>query len=187
LSFELEAGQSIAITGSNGSGKSTLLKILSGILTPSAGTVTLLDHEQEVRDEERPFHTSLVAPYLNVYDGLSARENLEFVASVRRLKHAQDQIRAMLNIVGLEGRKDDLVATYSSGMKQRVKYAAALLVEPAVLLLDEPSANLDTVGLAMVGQVMKIQREAGRLLIVATNDADEASACDASLNIEDYS
>jgi heme exporter protein A len=141
---------------------------------------------EQVPDEDRPLHAGLVAPYLNVYDGFSARENLAFLAQARRLPDRRERIPAVLDLVGLAGREDDLVSTYSSGMKQRVKYAAALLARPPLLLLDEPSANLDAAGLTMVERVTAHHREAGRLLVVATNVAEEADRCDAALRIEAF-
>lgn len=184
--FEVTAGQALAITGANGSGKSTLLRILAGVLTPIKGTVTLELYGTQVAAADRPLQTGLVAPYLNVYDGFSARENLQFIAQARQLAHAAERIEAVLELVTLTGRGDDYVGTYSSGMKQRVKYAAALLTEPPLLLLDEPTANLDTAGIAMVERVMGYQRDAGRLLVVATNVADEANRCDATVCVEDF-
>jgi heme exporter protein A len=186
LSFTLDGGQSVAITGSNGSGKSTLLRILAGVLTPRAGQVTLTVDGKVVPKEERPLCTGLVAPYFNVYDGLSAHENMAFLAEARQLPDAASRIEAALDQVGLAGRTDDLVGTYSSGMKQRVKYAAALLADPPLLLLDEPSANLDEAGLAMVDRVMAHQRSTEGLLVVATNVAEEAARCDRTVCVEDY-
>lgn len=186
LSFTLDGGQSVAITGANGSGKSTLLRILAGVLRPSTGTATLTVDGRRVPREEQPLRTGLIAPYFNVYDGLSAQENLEFLTEARQLAHAETRIAAALDQVGLGGRADDLVGTYSSGMKQRVKYAAALLTEPPLLLLDEPSANLDTAGLEMVDAVMEQQLEAGKLLVVATNVASEAARCGMTICVEDF-
>jgi heme exporter protein A len=186
LSFTLGGGQSVAITGSNGSGKSTLLRILAGVLTPRAGTVTLTVEGEAVPREERTLRTGLVAPYFNVYDGLSAQENLAFLAEARQLSEAAPRIDAALDQVGLAGRTEDLVGTYSSGMKQRVKYAAALLADPPLLLLDEPSANLDEAGLSMVDWVMTHQRSKEGLLVVATNVAEEAARCDRTVCVEDY-
>lgn len=186
LSFDLEGGQTLAVTGANGSGKSTLLKILAGVLRPTKGTVALQCDGQVLSSEEHPLCTGLVAPYLNVYDGFSARENLAFLAQARRLANAAESIEAVLEQVDLAARADDLVATYSSGMKQRVKYAAALLAEPSLLLLDEPTANLDAAGLAMVARIVAYQREAERLLIIATNVPAEAEKCDRVISVEDY-
>lgn len=186
ISFDISGGQTLAVTGANGSGKSTLLRILAGVLRPTKGTVHLHLNGAEIAQEERPIQTGLVAPYLNVYDGFTARENLEFIARARRLPNQQNQIDEVLELVTLVARADEYVSTYSSGMKQRIKYAAALLTQPPLLLLDEPSANLDEAGLAMVSRVMERQRNAGRLLIIATNVADEASACDQIVRIEDF-
>ena len=186
LAFALDGGQVLAVTGANGSGKSTLLRILAGVLRPSKGEVALHLHGRVLPSEKRPLHTGLVAPYLNVYDGFTAAENLEFLARARRLEGAEARRAAVLDLVGLADRADDLVATFSSGMKQRVKYAAALLAEPPLLLLDEPSANLDAAGLAMVERVVAHQRAAGRLLVLATNVAAETAGCDAEICIEDF-
>ncbi|HHP7237491.1 ABC transporter ATP-binding protein [Longibacter sp.] len=202
LSFEVIGGESLAVTGSNGSGKSTLLRMLSGVLSPKAGTVELEVRGETIERSRRPLHVGMVAPYLSVYDDLSARENLEFLARarghpVRSVARVQDgtsgdpvsngiehRIAGVLERVGLAGREDDAVRTFSSGMKQRVKYAAAMLPEPDVLLLDEPSANLDVAGISMVNEVMSWQLDAGRILVVATNVADEAEACHRSISVE---
>lgn len=186
LSFSLAPGQSLAVTGANGSGKSTLLRILAGLMTPTKGAVTLTLGGRPLPPEERPLHVGFVAPYLNVYDDFSARENLHFLARARRLPGASERIASVLDLVALSDRADERVKTYSSGMKQRVKYAAALLSEPPLLLLDEPSSNLDVAGIEMVERVMAHQLAQGRLLVVATNDAREAERCERALRIEDY-
>lgn len=186
LSFALDGGQTLAVTGANGSGKSTLLRILAGVLAPVKGGVTLNVDGRAVPPEVRPLRTGLVAPYLNVYDGFTARENLAFLAQARRLPHADARIRAALEQVELTTRADDPVRAFSSGMKQRVKYAAALLADPPLLLLDEPTTNLDAAGVAMVERVMAGQREAGRLLVVATNVEAEAARCERTLHVEAY-
>jgi heme exporter protein A len=182
----LRGGETLAVTGVNGSGKSTLLRILAGVMRPSKGTVSMINQGQPVSVETHSLCTGLVAPYLNVYDGFTARENLHFLAQARRLPDALQRIEEVLERVSLTPRADDLVGTYSSGMKQRVKYAAALLAEPLLLLLDEPSANLDAAGLDMVERVMTYQRDAGRLLVVATNIAAEAERGDRVIRIEDF-
>lgn len=186
LAFALDAGASLAVTGANGSGKSTLLRILAGVMAPTKGTVRLSVDGQAVSREERPLRVGFVAPYLNVYDDFTARENLDFLAKARRLAGASERIASVLELVALGDRADDRVKTYSSGMKQRVKYAAALLAEPPLLLLDEPSSNLDVAGLQMVDRVMAHQQEQGGLLIVATNDAAEAARCREAIRIEDF-
>lgn len=184
VSFTLRGGESLAVTGANGAGKSTLLRILAGLLSPKAGDVTLSVDGSPVGD--RTLCTGLVAPALDVYDDLTAHENLRFLASARRMQARSDRIESVLDQVGLADRADDPVATYSSGMRQRVKYAAALLAEPPLLLLDEPSANLDAAGRQMVDTIIEQQQAREGLLVVATNRSDEAARHDRSLRIEDH-
>lgn len=186
LSFTLRGGDSLAITGANGAGKSTLLRILAGILTPKAGRVTLTVDDVAVDAEVHPRRVGLVAPYLGLYEALTARENLVFLARARRLAEVERRIDAVLDRVGLSDRATDPVSAYSSGMQQRVKYAAALLAEPPLLLLDEPAANLDPAGREMVASVVERQRERGGMVVVATNRADEAARHEQSLRIEDH-
>ncbi len=186
LSFRLEGGRTLAVTGANGSGKSTLLRILAGVTEPTRGTVTLTAGGRVVSAEDRPLHTGMVAPYLNVYDDFTARENLRFIARARRLPDAEARIEAALRTVTLLPRADDRVATYSSGMKQRIRFAAALLPDPPMFLLDEPTSNLDAPGREMVARIIADRQAAGCVIVVATNDADEAVRCDEALSVEDY-
>ena len=186
LSFEMNGGESLAVTGANGAGKSTLLRILAGVLAPKAGTVTLSVDGAPVPSGRHPARTGLVAPALGLYGGLTARENLAFLARVRRLSDADRRIEEGLARVGLADRADDPVSTFSSGMRQRVKYAAALLADPPLLLLDEPAANLDAAGREMVETVVAEQQADDGMVIVATNRSDEAARHDRTLRIEDH-
>jgi heme exporter protein A len=174
LAFTVESGVPLAVVGANGSGKSTLLKLLAGVLTPTAGTVRLHVGERAVPAEERPLRTGFVAPYLQLYDPFSARENLRFLAAARRLPGSDARVGTVLARVGLLGRADDPLATYSSGMRQRLRLAAAILLEPPVLLLDEPSSTLDAAGRALVAELVATTEAA---VVVATNDEAEAALC----------
>lgn len=187
VSFELKGGESLAIRGANGSGKSTLIQILAGILSPTRGQAQLfLDAHAPVQPEHHPFQIGLVAPYLSVYEGFSPRENLQFIAQARRLAYASSRIQTALEQATIAYRADEPVKTFSSGMKQRVRFAVALLTQPPMLLLDEPTSNLDEAGKAMVFNVMETQLNRGGLLVVATNDEEEGRRCQRSLTIEDY-
>jgi heme exporter protein A len=186
LDLTASGGETLAVTGSNGSGKSTLVRILAGVQTPTRGRVVLRLEGADVPDDERPFRVGLVAPYLNVYDGFSPRENLEFIARARRLPAAGERIRATLERVALADRSDDYVGTFSSGMKQRMRFAAALLADPPVVLLDEPTSNLDEAGIRTVADIVRACIEDGKVVVVATNDAAEAAACDRTLCVTDF-
>jgi heme exporter protein A len=186
LSFTLDGGESLAVTGANGAGKSTLLRILAGVLAPKAGSVRLTVEGTAVPPEEHPRRAGLVAPALGLYGALTAREHLAFLARARRLPDAAPRIDAVLDRVGLRDRADDPVSTFSSGMEQRVKYATALLAEPPLLLLDEPAANLDPAGREMVASVVADQQAGGGMVVVATNRTDEAARHDRSLRIEEH-
>lgn len=177
LAFALGPGDRLAIRGANGAGKSTLLQIIAGVQAASKGTVTLRLGGEEVAPEARPLSVGFVAPYLHLYDAFTAAENLAFLARARRLD-VNGQLEALLDRVGLGGRGDDLVRTYSSGMQQRLRLAAALLPQPSVLLLDEPTATLDAAGRAVVESVIDAHRDAGGLLVVATNVEHEAAWCE---------
>lgn len=162
----------LVVTGHNGSGKSTLLGIIAGLVAPTSGEVVLRDGDRQIPSDARRQMVGMVAPDLALYDELSALENLRFFARVRGLKKTDGDLRASLSKLGLEGREDDRLGSYSSGMRQRVKYAFAIMHDPQVLLLDEPSSNLDEAGISAVDSVIR-ERRMGGVVVIATNDADE--------------
>lgn len=181
-----EGGVTTAITGSNGSGKSTLVRILAGLIRPTKGSITLQMDGVDVDAERRPLLCGMVAPYLNVYDGFSPQENLAFLASARGLDRREERIQKALAQVQLADRADDAVSTFSSGMLQRVRLACAILSDPPVLLLDEPTATLDTRGIDIVRGIVDDAVGRGRVVIVATNEPEEAAACMQQLDVENY-
>lgn len=174
LSFDARPGRPLAITGENGSGKSTLLKILAGVVEPTAGGASLFQDGVKVEGVDQPLAVGFVAPYLQLYDPFTAYENLAFLAQARRIDEQASRISAVLERVGLAERAQDALSTFSTGMRQRLRVAAALLHDPSVLLLDEPSATLDGRGRALIESVIA---SPDRIVIVATNDPYEASLC----------
>jgi len=174
LNLELRQGESVAITGPNGSGKTTLLKLLLSLLRPSSGKVTYFDNDRVLSQEELRHRISFVSPYLSLYDQLSAEENLQFFTAVRGGNITGKEIDSLLLRVGLEGRGMDLVSDYSTGMKQRLKYAVALSNKPDFLLIDEPSSGLDDSGKAMMTALIEEYRS-GSIIIIATNEKEEYS------------
>lgn len=174
LNLRVESGQCLVVTGRNGSGKTTLLRIIAGLVRPTRGRVLVSD-DSGVMDRSRlRRNLGIVAPDLVLYDELTALENLMLFARLRGLCGGLEAALQTLEKVGLCERAGDLVATFSSGMKQRLKYAFAIQHSPPVLLLDEPTSNLDEQGADMVRKVISEQKERG-VLVVATNDPEERS------------
>ncbi|MCX6120465.1 MAG: ABC transporter ATP-binding protein [Ignavibacteriales bacterium] len=177
ISFSLASPASLSITGKNGAGKSTLSKILAGLLSSTRGSITYSADEKQIGIEEFKHHIGFVSPYLNLYDEFTALENLQFLSRIRAAAQENDErIKELLVTVGLWNRRNDSVGTFSSGMKQRLKYAFALLHHPAVLILDEPTSNLDTEGIEVVKEIVRKQKETN-ILIIATNNKEEAHWC----------
>jgi len=172
LNFELTTGDSLAVIGPNGSGKSTLILTLLGLQRPTQGRVTFVEDDDDLDDTSRRQHLAFVSPYLNLYDQLTAEENLKFFLSVSGGRATGKQINRTLRQVGLEGRGVDPVAEFSSGMKQRLKYALALLSKPAYLFLDEPTSSLDRDGKNVVFELVE-QLRTECILVVATNEEEE--------------
>ena len=158
LDFSISAGEVMVVAGPNGSGKSTLLKIAAGLLSPSGGRLEFRDAMEVIQKENRRRFLYMVSPDLSFYEELTARENLHFFLSL--LGRKTEKVAETLSRVGLEGREDDEVAGFSLGMRQRLKYALAFLLEPKFLLLDEPTANLDESGIRIVTDLLAGQKSA---------------------------
>ena len=172
ISFLMSEGQSLVVTGRNGSGKSTLLKILAHVLTPTEGSVKIFSGLHNLSHSSH-LHIGFVAPYLTLYEEFSGKENLQFALAVRGLAQDAALIDRLLDRFSLGGFKHAPARVFSSGMKQRLKFAFALVHRPPVLLLDEPMANLDTDGINQVRELMTEHRKDG-VLVVATNDISDA-------------
>jgi heme exporter protein A len=172
---QIRTGQVLVAAGANGSGKSTLLRIVAGLLPPKAGSVQTRIEGRLLDPIARRKVLGYVAPDLTLYRELTGAENLQFFARLHGLTLSHEGLIAALTEVGLRGRGRDLVSGYSSGMRQRLKYAFARLTRPPILLLDEPTANLDTDGVAMVERVIMAQRTRpdGGVTIIATNEPRE--------------
>ena len=175
IALRAAGGEVVSVTGPNGSGKSTLLKIAAGLLRPSRGEVTLTLGGRALDAAARRRAVGYAGPDLALYPELTGGENLGFFAAVRGLRLPAGEAVRRLADVGLAGRGGDLLGAYSSGMRQRLRLALALLHEPRVLLLDEPSLALDEGGVAMVALIVEAQRGAGGLTVLATNDPRETA------------
>ena len=185
LEFEFAGPGAVAVTGPNGSGKSTLLRILAGLLRPSAGATNVSVDGRDHPPAGRRDVLGLATPELAFYEEFTATENLVFAAEARRLDSPSRAAAAALDHVGLSTRAADRVAAFSSGMKQRLRLAFALLHEPPILLLDEPGSHLDETGREAVRDV--VARHAARgLVLLATNDPQEIQLAERRLELHGH-
>ena len=183
VSFTVETGEVFGITGRNGSGKSTLLRIIGGLMTPSAGTLTYRADGGEVDPEYLHRQIGYVAPYLTLYEEFNAEENIALYARIRGIPFDRGRILALLERVGLPTDRKDPIRSFSSGMKQRMKLIFGILHQPPLLLLDEPISNLDSSGMEIVYEIVREFRTRGTV-IIATNDASDIAQCDRTLQVE---
>jgi ABC-type multidrug transport system ATPase subunit len=178
------SGNAYALTGPNGSGKSTMLGVIGGLLQPSEGKVTHYHEEKAVAPENGYRHIALAAPYLDVIEEFTAIEFLEFHRKFKPFRTGHTPV-SILKRVGLGGAAQKQIRYYSSGMKQRVKLAQAFFSDTPVLLLDEPSSNLDATGVQLYKDLVA-EETADRLVIVCSNDPGEYDFCDNVLSVMDY-
>ncbi|MEO5892659.1 MAG: ABC transporter ATP-binding protein [Ferruginibacter sp.] len=182
LDFEFLAGKKYAITGSNGSGKSTLLQVIAGALTHNEGSVQMVLNGKPVPEENCYQHLSLTAPYLELIEEMTANEFLSFHQQFKSFARPKEEILAA---AGLEKAADKQIRYYSSGMKQRLKLAQAFFCATPVLLLDEPTTNLDGDGIALYHQLVN-EHTAGKLVIISSNDRQEYNFCEEIMEIGKY-
>ncbi len=185
ISFELNKPTVFGISGPNGSGKSTLLKILSGVNSPSKGEVNYFFDGTKIIYEKIHNNIGFVSPYLVLYDEFSAWENLRYFSKIRKIDFNKTLIEDLLDRFLLVNRKDDLVKTYSSGMKQRLKYIFALMHSPKFIFLDEPTSNLDDEGKETVYNIIKSEGEKA-IIIVASNEKSDLEQCTEVLDLKNY-
>jgi len=183
IDLMITGGECVGIVGDNGSGKSTLLRILAGILTPDAGTVSLSIGDATITQDDLPQHVGYVAPYLRLYEEFTPVELLHFHARWHGLHANPAEVVAVLSRVGLADRMNDAIRTFSSGMQQRVTIAVAVHGNPDLLLLDEPSVTLDRRGRDILESEIDRLRAMGSIVVLATNDDRERSICSSLCNV----
>ncbi len=185
INFDLSSNSIFGITGVNGSGKSTLIKIIAGINSPTSGKIIYKNDEKTIESEKLHNFIGFVSPYLVLYDEFSAWENLNYFANIRDIQFNKEKINHLLNKFLLYNRKDDLLKTYSSGMKQRMKFIFALMHSPKLILLDEPTSNLDDEGKESVYQIIENEGKEN-IIIVASNEKSDLQFCKEKLKLEDF-
>jgi len=182
ITANVQQGSVLGVCGPNGSGKSTLLRILAGILVAENGEAQVMLGEHVLDRQERSAITGWVAPDVGLYEALTGAEHVAFFAAMRGTKLGKTEVTAALDTFGLARRANDAVRSYSSGMRQRLRYACALIQQPRVLLLDEPFSALDDGGIALVQHTVQSHRRRG-VTVVAGNDSRELEMADAIIHL----
>jgi heme exporter protein A len=182
ISFELQNSDILAVSGRNGSGKSTLLKLMCRLIVPTKGKITYTidskKHDGDVRDM-----ISFISPYLNLYEEFTPYEHLEMAYRLCGNEPDMELVDYMLAIFNLYHKRNEYIKTYSSGMKQRVKYIIAISRKPHLLFLDEPFTNLDNDAVAIIDELIISQSKSNGAVIIASNDERETKHCNKFVNL----
>jgi len=184
LTYEFSAGQSYAIIGPNGSGKSTLLQVLSGGMHLNEGKGEWTIDNKQLADENIYNYISICAPYLEVVEEMTLIEFLDFHSGFKPFLSSITSEK-IISILGLENAVNKQIRNYSSGMRQRVKLAQAILSDVPIVLLDEPCTNLDETGVNLYKQLIEEYCKK-RMVIVSSNDHHEYEFCKEKINIMNY-
>jgi len=172
LNLEVHEGETFGLLGPNGAGKTTTVRLLNCIIKPTSGTATVNGHDilKEENDVKRA--TGMLAESLGIYEKLSAYEFLEFMGALYDVSGdiLPERIDALLKLFGLYDRRDSLLESYSRGMKQKVLIASALIHDPPILFLDEPTSNLDPTTAHMVKDLIKeLAEKADKTIFVCSH------------------
>lgn len=184
ISYTFAGGQKYAILGPNGSGKSTLLSLILGNLSPSEGEVSYAADGIAIPEAEWYRQSSFAAPYLDLVEEFTLQETIAFHFKFKDLIPGLN-LRAVLDLLGLSRSEDKALKYFSSGMKQRTKLALACCTDAPLLLLDEPTSNLDVQGVSWY-QDLIAQFAAKKMVIIGSNQENEYKFCDHHLQISDY-
>jgi ABC-type multidrug transport system ATPase subunit len=183
LDFTFNQEESYALIGPNGSGKSTLLQIIAGFALPSSGVVTYQNGTDFIEVEDIFSHVSLAAPYLEIIEEFTLLEQLQFHFKFKKIK-SHTTVGDVISAANFEGAEHKFIKNFSSGMKQRLKLAMAFYSETDILLLDEPTSNLDQHGVNWYQTQLSMTKT--RLVIIASNQEHEYVTCTKKLNITEY-
>lgn len=182
--LEFTSGNAYAVTGPNGSGKSTLLQSIGGMLQLSEGTIEMADDRWQMTGEHAYRQISFCAPYLDVIEEMTLTEFLQFHNRFKSFVSGFDA-KKITEVLGLQAAANKQIRYYSSGMKQRVKLAQTIFFDTAIVLLDEPTTNLDDKGIEQYHSLINNYCKE-RLVIVCSNDPIEYSFCQTVISVMDF-
>lgn len=182
VDLEIGRGEVFGLLGPNGAGKTTLIRVLVGLLTPTAGTASVLGKDVVEDIDYIRERVSLLPQEAGIYERLTARENLMYYGGFYGIPTDELSRRTdhLLDIVGLRQKEDYQVKSFSGGMKRKVLVARALIIEPEIVFMDEPTTGVDTIGARVVRNLLKkVSSEERRTIILTTHDLNEVSElCD---------
>ena len=175
LSFSVEAGEVFGVLGHNGAGKTTLVRLINGVLAPTSGTVHALGFDASTQGEKIRRQTGVLTETPSLYERLTARDNLKLFARLYDVPNVDQRADDMLKLFNLMDRAKDRAGGFSKGMKQRLALARALVHDPQILFLDEPTAALDPEAARTVTTLIEsLSRKSGRTVFLATHNLNEA-------------
>jgi len=181
IDLEVHRGEVLGLLGPNGAGKTTTVRLLTALIEPTEGTATVDGFDVRTQADDVRARVGILTETPGLYDKLSARTNLDFFGRLYGLDAATraERIEHHLRLFGLWERRDEVTGTFSKGMKQKLAIARALLHDPSVVFLDEPTAALDPEAAFIVRESIEALRKAGRTIVLATHNLDEADRlCD---------
>ena len=180
ISFKIPRGKIFGFLGPNGSGKSTTIRMLCGVITPTSGEGRVLGFDLYKDTEKIKQNIGYMSQRFGLYEDLSVTENIEFYGSIYLLnkKELEDRKERLIEMAGLVGKEKSLAGTLSGGMKQKLALCCALIHQPQLLVLDEPTAGVDPVSRREFWKVITKLASSGITILVTTHYMDEASICD---------
>jgi ABC-2 type transport system ATP-binding protein len=188
LSLSIEAGELFAFLGPNGAGKTTTIKLMCGLLFPTSGTVKVGGFDLVKEGDKARQLISYVPDQPYLYEKLTGREFLQFISDMYGMerRYGQERIEAMIKLFELEDFVDDLTERYSHGMRQRTVFASALLHEPRVLIVDEPTVGLDPRSVRLLKNLLRSEADNGMTVFLSTHSLDIAQQLAGRIGIVDH-
>ena len=185
VSFNLPKGRSLMVSGRNGSGKSTLFRVLATAIRADRGGATVAGFDIGSHPDEVRKRLALLGHYAYTYEALTARENLQIASNLGTQRKSADELMALLEEVGLAERADDVVGTFSAGMRKRLALARTLLQGSEIVLLDEPYGQLDPPGFRLIDKLFQRFKEQGVTVMLSTHQLERGAAlCDDGIVLE---
>ena len=179
LTLDIAEGEVFGFLGPNGAGKTTTVRMLTSLIAPTSGSALVAGHRVGQDDQSIRRNVGILTETPGLYDRLSAERNLRIYAALYEVKNVTGQVEKYLRLLGLWERRHDAAGTFSKGMKQKLAIARALLHEPRVLFLDEPTAGLDPEASRLVRDFIAELKKEGRTIFLCTHNLDEADKlCD---------